>query len=200
MAIHRSKKDQNNNNNEHDDDDNQRNRRTVVSLENFAHRKADGKAITAFRERKQKKRLHTAQALRKYQKVMHAEGYEPGKGASRRRIFTEDKRSSEQLLPKSSDEKDEPRKQRHDKTNPFSKDTRHAEKKESNMANNHSHQQQQNLDDQKAREKQRKKKLRERRQRTKMLRQKTSKGQPIMKNLVHDILDKLEKEKQLEGR
>jgi rRNA processing len=47
-------------------------------------------------------------------------------------------------------------------------------------------------------EKIRAQKLRERKQRTKMLGERTKKGQPIMKNIVHDILRKLEREKEQE--
>jgi rRNA processing len=46
------------------------------------------------------------------------------------------------------------------------------------------------------REKERRQKLWARKQKTVLLRQRTRKGQPIMKNLVHDILEKLQKEKQ----
>jgi hypothetical protein len=46
----------------------------------------------------------------------------------------------------------------------------------------------------------RSRKLRERRQRSIQLGQRTKKGQPIMKNVVHDILRKLEKEQQQQQR
>jgi hypothetical protein len=41
--------------------------------------------------------------------------------------------------------------------------------------------------------------LRRRRQRHDRLSARTAKGQPIMKNIVHDILDKLQKEKKQEA-
>ena len=44
--------------------------------------------------------------------------------------------------------------------------------------------------------KERIKKLKKRRQRTKLLTQRTSKGQPVMKNIVQDILQKLQDEQQ----
>jgi rRNA processing len=55
---------------------------------------------------------------------------------------------------------------------------------------------QQEQERRKQQEKIRAQKLRERRQRTKMLGERTKKGQPIMKNIVHDILRKLEREQE----
>ena len=163
------------------------NRRTVVGLEAFARGgTGTGKAIAAFRDRKDRKRRHTAQALRQYAKVMQKEGYEPGKGASRKREDTIGKTEHDEKKdvapPNDEDDKTGPRQRRH-KTNPY-KDLKPKEKS--------------NIPDKEAQEKERKHKLRERRQRTRRLQQRTSKGQPIMKNLVHDILHKLEKEKQEE--
>jgi rRNA processing len=57
---------------------------------------------------------------------------------------------------------------------------------------------QQEQERRKQQEKIRAQKLRERKQRTKMLGERTKKGQPIMKNIVHDILRKLEREKEQE--
>jgi rRNA processing len=55
---------------------------------------------------------------------------------------------------------------------------------------------QQEQERRKQQEKIRAQKLRERKQRTKMLGERTKKGQPVMKNIVHDILRKLEREKE----
>jgi hypothetical protein len=64
----------------------------VLSVEQFAHRKGVTKAIQSFRKRKEKKHLRTATALRSYKKVMKQEGYEPGQGASRKRVDATEKR------------------------------------------------------------------------------------------------------------
>lgn len=201
MAIHPSKKATNHNRNEAAAAPPYR-RRTVVGLEEFAHRhKADGKAISAFRERKERKRRHTAQALRKYQKVMHAQGYEPGRGASRKRTAettAEDSNRQTQEPPKNDDDDNRNNHnpptthKRHHKTTPFLKDIQKAQKQKEAA--------QSTMVDRETREQQRQQKLRDRRQRTKLLRQRTARGQPVMKNLVHDILHKLEKEKQQQQR
>ncbi|GAX22927.1 hypothetical protein FisN_24Lh216 [Fistulifera solaris] len=145
-------------------------RTAVVALDNFAHRKGVKKALDEFRERQEKKRVETAKALRSYQKVMKQEGYEPGRGASR-------KRGAEVTEL-------ETKKRR---THMFQKPVQQAEERkkgieESQIAKEKS-------------EKERKNRLRERRQRTKMLTQRTKHGQPVMKNMVHDILNKLERQK-----
>ena len=209
---------------------NNTNRRTVVGLEAFARGggTGTGKAIAAFRDRKQRKRRHTAQALRQYAKIMHKEGYMPGQGASRKRrqteegneIIIDDKNSNEtndafeisttkttvgdrldkkQKPATSNDDDDDddnnnknniipaPHTRRH-KINPY----KDLQSKATTTNNNNN----MNLKTKELQEKERKRKLRERRQRTRRLQQRTSKGQPIMKHLVHDILHKLEKEQQ----
>ena len=155
------------------EDPQQQRRTAVVALDNFAHRKGVKKALDEFRERKEKKRVTTAKALRTYQKVMKQEGYEPGKGASRKRGIEDTTNAPE-----------EPRKKR---THMFQKPVQQAEERKRGI--------EQNQIDQVKNEKERKHKLRERRQRTKMLTQRTKHGQPVMKNMVHDILNKLERQK-----
>jgi hypothetical protein len=145
-------------------------RTAVVALDNFAHRKGVKKALDDFRERKEKKRVETAMALRSYQKVMKQEGYEPGRGASR-------KRGAEGT-------ESETKKRR---THMFQKPVQQAEERKKWI-------EEIQITKEKS-GKERKNRLRERRQRTKMLTQRTKHGQPVMKNMVHDILNKLERQK-----
>lgn len=146
-------------------------RTAVVAIDNFAHRKGVKKALDDFRERKEKKRVGTAIALRSYQKVMKQEGYEAGRGASRKRGSPEGEK--------------EVKKQR---THMFQKPVQQAEERKKGV---------EDIKVQKEKgEKERKKCFRERRQRTKMLSQRTKKGQPVMKNIVNDILHKLERQKE----
>jgi hypothetical protein len=164
-------------------------RRTVVSLEKFAHRnKADKFAIAAFRDRKDKKRFHTSQALRSYKKVMRKEGYEAGTGASRKRPA-----DGEAAPLRPADDvgavDGAPARRRRPKMNPFHKALQKAQEKKETI--------QQSITDKEDREKERTQKLKDRRYRTKVLSKRTKKGQPIMQNMVHDILAKLEKEKQI---
>jgi hypothetical protein len=163
-------------------------RRTVVSLEKFAHRnKADKFAIAAFRERKDKKRFQTSQALRSYKKVMRKEGYEAGTGASRKRPAE----GGEAPVVREKDELAtvDGTRRRRPKMNPFHKALQKAQEKKETI--------QQSITDKEDREKDRTQKLKDRRYRTKVLSKRTKKGQPIMQNMVHDILAKLEKEKQV---
>lgn len=148
-------------------------RTAVVALDNFAHRKGVKKALDDFRERKEKKRVETAKALRSYQKVMKQEGYEPGRGASRKRGADAEASAMESKKKR---------------THMFQKPLQQAEERKKGATEN-------KIEKEKS-EKERKKRLRERRQRTRMLSQRTKHGQPVMKNLVHDILHKLERQKQ----
>lgn len=147
-------------------------RTAVVALDNFAHRKGVKKALDEFRERKEKKRVETAKALRIYQKVMKQEGYEPGRGASRKRGAEEPEKEAKKK-----------------RTHMFQKPVQQAEERKKGI--------EESQIEKGKNEKERKHRLRERRQRTKMLTQRTKNGQPVMKNMVHDILNKLERQKNL---
>jgi hypothetical protein len=57
-----------------------------ISLENFGQRKGQVRALAEFRNRKERKRVETAKALRKYKKTMKSEGFEAGRGAARKRV------------------------------------------------------------------------------------------------------------------
>jgi hypothetical protein len=174
-----------------------RRRRRAVGVEDFAHRKGVTKAIEDFRKRKDKKRTETAKALRKYKKTMKQEGYEPGRGASRKRQHGEEsaenyaekdkkKNSPEQEAGEDKTQTTRPNKKA--KTNPFQKSLQKAEQKKQQI--------EKAKVDKEKQEKEREKKIKEKRKRSKLLRQRTSKGQPVMKHVIHDILRKLEKEKQ----
>lgn len=168
-------------------------RRTVVSLEDFALRgsKADGKAIAAFRNRKELKRQHKAKAFREYAKVMKQEGYEPTtkKGRKRRNEDTEKEANATGKPQKEqSSSHDNTKEQDKKQTQQYRRAGTNSAKSDKQPTTAAA------AGDWDSREKERKQKLRERRQRTRRLRQRTSKGQPIMKHFVHDILSKLESE------
>ena len=166
-----------------------RSSRERISLDDFVHRKGQVRALEEFRYRKQRKKVQTAKALRSYRKVMKKEGYEAGQGASRKRIESSNPEvgdlnhgSVEETrgngVPKS-------HKRRH-KMNPFQKSVQKAEKNVLTAKQRHQ-QEKQN-------EKQRLQKLQERKQRTKLLNKRTKRGQPIMKHMVDNLLQKLEKQ------
>jgi rRNA processing len=200
-------------------------KRAVVGIEKFAHQKGVVKALHDFRERKEKKRLETAKSLRHYKKAMKKEGFEPGTGASRKRKQQEQRQEqSEEDGKDSSDaiasqhpaastgiEKraDDGKKSPHKKqkwnnnkqreitsvpTAPLSSKDR--QRKADAAAAEREVQVQQRRQQE---EKERKQALRRRRQRHERLSARTSKGQPVMKNIVHDILAKLQKEKKQES-
>jgi hypothetical protein len=168
----------------------------VLSVEQFAHRKGVTKAIQSFRKRKEKKRVHTATALRSYKKVMRQEGYEAGQGASRKRVDVTEERSeaTEQSESAASvanaDASSSPTEApaRRKKSNPYQKSMQKADDRKKNI--------QQAQDDRESRESERLGKLRERKHRHQLLTKRTRKGQPIMKNVVEDILAKLQKEQE----
>ena len=187
-----------NNNNDHD----RRRRRagTALTVENFAHRKGVTKAIQSFRKRKDDKRTETAKALRRYKKTMKQEGYEPGRGASRKRDNVDEE--EEQIstgaagtVTTSEQQEQNSQKQPYQKrakSNPFQKTLKKAEEKKQQL--------EKAAHDREANEHQREKKLKDRRKRSKNMRARTSKGQPVMKHVIHDILRKLERDKEQEGK
>jgi hypothetical protein len=168
----------------------------VLSVEQFAHRKGVTKAIQSFRKRKEKKQLRTATALRSYKKVMKQEGYEPGQGASRKRVegteeSTEATQPSASAASVAGAEASSPlteKPARRQKSNPFQKSIQKADDRKKNI--------QQAQEDRESRESERNGKLRERKHRHKLLTKRTRKGQPIMKNVVEDILSKLQREQE----
>lgn len=151
-----------------------------ISLENFGQRKGQVRALAEFRNRKQRKRIETAKALRKYKKTMKSEGFDAGRGASRRRVGdregTRESDGSEEI------EKAVPA--RRQKTNPFQKSIDKAKLKKETAENM--------IKIREDNQKEKQRKLRERKQQSKLLARRTKRGQPIMKHAVGNILRKLE--------
>jgi hypothetical protein len=181
------------------------NARPVTSVENFAHRKGADKALSKYRERKEKKRVHTATALRSYKKVMKREGYEAGMGASRKRAAkeeTDDEKKHDEKTDdeKNHDERTDDEKQHDDQK--ISSDQETRRKRTSRFQNSvqkaevNKQEIQKSQEDRVMNERQKQKKLKERHQRTMLLCKRTRRGQPVMKNLVEDILQKLERQKE----
>jgi hypothetical protein len=156
--------------------------RERISLEAFVHRKGQVRALEEFKYRKQHKKIETAKALRSYRKVMKQQGYEAGQGASRKRM-------EESTAENTAKEEDAPKeyKKRH-KMNPFEKPAKRAEEQK-RMAETHKEKKETG-------EKERQKCLKERKRRTKLLSKRTKRGQPIMKHMMDNLLEKLEKQNQ----
>jgi hypothetical protein len=161
-----------------------------VSMTSFAHRKGGhDRAIRQFRKRKELKIKEKAKQLRQYRKVMKQEGLEAAKGASRKRSLLdkeEEKASSDDKHVDQHQIQQPPPKKKRQKANPFQKSLEKAEIKKV--------EQEKLLKEKKEQEKQKQRKLRERRNMTKKLQQRSKKGQPIIKNMVNNLLKKLEKQ------
>ena len=156
-------------------------RKIVTSLEKFAHKKGQVRALEEFRKRKEKKQVETSIRLRQYKKVMKQEGMEAGTGASRkRRVDAEDDETEE---PASQHEN---KKQKRHKADPLQKSVKKAEQYKQ-QAIEREKQQKQN-------EKDRQQKLEQRKRTSKQLQKRTKRGQPIIKHMVNNLLHKLEKQ------
>jgi len=172
----------------------------VISLSQFAHAKSKGtrRAIENYKQKRKSKFDRNAGLLRSYRKAMKNEGYEPGMGANRSRGNR--KRSLDDAKPEQNDidlpkpvseindaqmEKDtsQPKRKRRHKTDPFTKAKEMAKQSKEDQ-----------LSKEKLRSvqmKEKEEKLKKRKQRAKKLSKLTSKGQPMMKNIVEDLLDKI---------
>lgn len=168
--------------------------------------------MEAFKRRKQHKRLETAKALRKYQKVMRQEGLEAGRGASRKArlpsasdeaVATEP--ASEETTTAKDGETEEGRtvaatadadadadaathRRKRRKTNPLEKAVAKAEQAKRDA--------QDRAEQREEREEERRRKLRQRQRRSSLLRQRTGRGQPVMRHVANDLLHKLERQQQ----
>jgi hypothetical protein len=161
----------------------------TVSMVNFAQRKGQTRAIKECKKRKEKKVFQTAKHLRRYRKAMKQEGYEAGTGASRKRVVEEPSSAlsssssgKEETIPLAEAEK----KMRRPKANPFAKAQEQAEAKKNQVA--------QNILEKETNEKDREQKLKLRRKQTKLLSKRSKRGQPIIKNMVDNLLIKLQKD------
>lgn len=174
----------------------------VISLTQFAHAKSQGtrKAIENYKHKKQSKFNRNAGLLREYRKVMKSEGYEAGKGASRKRPLQEDEGG------RNNDDEDYDRKRtgivdirngddnyngdqknvkkRH-KADPFAKAKEMAKRSKEDRV----HQREMKVKEQE----ENKKKLKQKQIRSRKLAKRTSRGQPVMKHVVSDLLEKVKK-------
>eukprot|EP00339_Tiarina_fusa_P019304 CAMPEP_0117016424 /NCGR_PEP_ID=MMETSP0472-20121206/12955_1 /TAXON_ID=693140 ORGANISM="Tiarina fusus, Strain LIS" /NCGR_SAMPLE_ID=MMETSP0472 /ASSEMBLY_ACC=CAM_ASM_000603 /LENGTH=186 /DNA_ID=CAMNT_0004720481 /DNA_START=32 /DNA_END=592 /DNA_ORIENTATION=+ len=166
-----------------------------LSLETFAQRKGQVRALEEFHKRKNVKRVETAKALRGYRRAMKQEGFEAGKGASRKRAaLSEDSPPINGNAATMFDgrnasgnlEADTAKGRKKRRMNPFQKSLQKAEKNKANSDQQKHDKMKRGLD--------RKQKLKERKSQSKLLAKRTRKGQPIMKNMADNILVKLRKQ------
>lgn len=168
--------------------DAQRKKDRIISLENFAIRKGQVRALEEFKYRKQRKRVETAKALKEYRKVMKQEGYDAGKGASRKRSLYHNTEQDDTEQDSEQQQQQQAGSRKRPKSNPFYKSVQKAEKNKIRAI--------EQRDAKERRERQRDEKLKERKKRTRMLSKRTKKGQPIIKNMMDNLLVKLERQQQ----
>mmetsp|Transcript_4214 Transcript_4214/g.6169 ORF Transcript_4214/g.6169 Transcript_4214/m.6169 type:complete len:264 (+) Transcript_4214:188-979(+) len=166
---------------------------SIVSLTQFAHSKSKGtrRAIQEYRNKKQTKFNNNTKLLNDYRKMMKKEGYEAGKGTSRKRSsgFEDDNDNREEANDNDNDNNDEPQQKmkilKKRKMDPFTKARQKAEEaKQAQLQHT-----QKREDALLARgERQKQKKIR-----AKKLSKRTKRGQPIMKDMIEDMLEKIKK-------
>lgn len=185
-----------------------RSAKTVVSLTKFAHAKSKGtrRAIEQYKQKRKSKFNRNASLLREYRKVMKKEGYEAGKGASRKRSLDDEGREIEE-----SENGDDHEEVQHENENSDSEDNDSDEQnqqlkqqkmrrhKTDPLAKAKQMAKQSKEDEIKRREmkvkeqEEHKRKLKQKQQRSRKLAKRTNRGQPVMKHVVDDLLEKIKK-------
>ena len=164
---------------------------SVISLTKFAHAKSKGtrKAIENYKQKKQSKFNRNAGLLREYRKAMKNEGYDAGKGGSRKRsLYDGDEEGEEKKVKKDEefdeeDKDDRRKKKRRHKADPL------AKAKE--MAKRSKEEREQKKESRAKEIKENEKRMKQKKIRSRKLSQRTNRGQPIMKNVVGDLLHKI---------
>ena len=162
---------------------------SVISLTQFAHAKSKGtrRAIENYKHKKQSKFNRNAGLLREYRKAMKNEGYDAGKGASRKRSLNNEREEQydeeNDGMFEESEKEPKSKKRRHHKSDPLAKAKVMAQKSKQDQIL----QKELKLKQKKENEKKQKQKQK----RGKQLRKRTNRGQPIMKNVVGDLLQKI---------
>lgn len=189
-----------------DDDDDQprsssqtkRRRQAAVSLTSFSSKKGHDRALQEFKKRKETNFNKNAVLLREYQRAMKQEGYEVGRGASRKRGGLRDEDVGTGAKDGKSDnddddddddneelqtaEQQQSRKKRH-KSDPLHRAKKEAESRKAEQLETISQKEQ--------RQQNESKKQQDRRKRAKKMMRRTKRGQPLMKNVIGDMLGKI---------
>jgi hypothetical protein len=172
-----------------------RRRQAAISLNSFSSKKGHDRALKEYKKRKETKFQKNATLLREYQRAMKQEGYEVGKGASRWREEEERKGSSTKRKKNTDDDNNDvddanykqhnSRTKRH-KSDPLLKARKRAEQ--------HKAEKEKRISQQATKIMNESKKQQDRKIRAKMLMKRTRKGQPVMKNVIGDLLGKIKSE------
>jgi hypothetical protein len=172
----------------------QQRRSQAISLNAFSTKRGHDRAIAEFKKRKETKFRKNATLLREYSKAMKSEGYDVGRGASRKRDRdggVADRDDDEpRNKPHEADIESNKRQKRH-KSDPL----KAAREKAQQLKNT-----QLELENQKKqRQHNEEKKVQNRKKRARKMMERTRKGQPLMKNVIGDLLGKIKSEVDAEG-
>ena len=197
--------------NRSDAGDRQRRRKNTVGGGNgggFSGRKTGTtRSLNEFRYRKEKKFVKNAALLRGYRKAVKSEGFDAGKGASRKREDlggdAEKKSKDERGGALGKRQRDSSREDEGGLESEVSKQSRDATKRPKKMdpfAKARAEAELRKSDQESAevervkRRKEEDAKLQKRKRRNKMMSKRTKTGQPVMKHIISGILEKLEKD------
>ena len=172
-----------------------RRRQAAISLNSFSSKKGHDRALQEYKKRKETKFQKNAALLREYQRALKQEGYEVGKGASRWRDEDGRKGSSKKRKTNNTDDDDnndaddtndqkqqQSRTKRH-KSDPLLKARKQAEARKAEK--------EEHISNKETKIKNESKKQHDRKVRAKKLMKRTRKGQPVMKNVIGDLLGKI---------
>mmetsp|Transcript_9483 Transcript_9483/g.16515 ORF Transcript_9483/g.16515 Transcript_9483/m.16515 type:complete len:234 (+) Transcript_9483:103-804(+) len=188
---------------------NYRRRQAAISLNSFSSKKGHDRALQEYKRRKETKFQKNAALLREYQRAMKAEGYDAGRGASRKRDRNykteenaaereegaeEGKRNKGRRRNNGVDDDDndeeedveeeqqQSRRKRH-KSDPLHHARKQAELRKAERAQTDAQKEQ--------RQREEMQKSQGRKDRARKLMKRTRRGQPVMKNVVNDLLGRI---------
>ena len=167
-----------------------RRKQEAISLASFSSKKGHDRALQEYKKRKETKFHKNATLLREYQRAMKQEGYDAGRGGSRKReedsqIKGSKKRSNdedEDDLQLANEDTNNSRRKRH-KSDPLHQARKEAERRKA--------EQQDLISEKDQRQKTETQKQQNRKVRAKKMMRRTKKGQPLMKNVIGDMLGKI---------
>lgn len=167
----------------------QKRRAHAISLHSFSTKRGHDRALAEFKKRKEIKFRKNAALLREYSKVMKSEGFETGRGASRKRDRDDAIEGKDKESQTGGNQRDiesaSSRKKRH-KSDPLHEARKKAlHLKESQLEIQSQHKQRKDLEE---------KKMQKRKNRARKMMQRTKKGQPLMNNVICELLGKIQSE------
>ena len=184
-----------------------RRKQAAISLTKFSTKKGHDRALQEYKKRKETKFQKNATLLRVYQKAMKKEGYDAGRGASRKRRSTGDLKEGvvddnvvvgEKEITSNNNSKDFEsvdsmvRKKKRQKADPLHHAKKEADRRRTERI--------EAITTQEVRQKEMSKREQERKVRAKKMMQRTRRGQPLIKNVIGDLLIKIKSDVEGDGK